>query len=105
MVKANNFLLCSISFSVPYLSGMAAVTREMKLSISHAARTEVAPNLTITTFFDGMITTYCSWYPLAKKASVGTLGHSRSFGFTSVLAFSQNRAPYCPFGVRQFGSP
>jgi len=54
---------------------MAAVTREMKTSMSQAPRTEVAPNLTITSFFDGMITTDCSWYPLAAKASLGAFGH------------------------------
>jgi len=55
------------------------------------ARTEVAPNLTMTKFLDGMITTYCSWYPLAAKASVVHL----ATGGPSVRlcpAFSQNRA-------------
>ena len=82
---------------------MAAVTREMKSFMSHAARTEVAPNLTMTNFLDGMITTYCSWYPLAAKASLGALGQIRSLGFPSVPAFNQKRAPYCPCGALGVG--
>ena len=44
-----------------YLFPIAAITCAMKSFMFQAARIEVAPNLTITNFLEGMTTTYCSW--------------------------------------------
>jgi hypothetical protein len=76
------------------------VTREMKSFMCQAPRREVAPNLTITSFSDGMTTTYCSWYSLAAKASLGASGQGPSIGFPSLSRRSAKRRLHtCPEGL------
>jgi len=46
-------------------SGSAWRTPAIKASVSHAERSDVAPNRTITTPLDGITITFCSWNPWA----------------------------------------
>src|SRR5512136_2880398 len=81
----------------------ASMTSAMNCSWSQAFSTTLKPSLTITSFFEGMMATYCPSKPRSEYISGGTFGIQRSSGSPDLPAFNQNWAPYSPFGALGVG--